>query len=582
MLAKLNAGAVSLEAWPDFEIVTEGPNTEEEPFLLEEIGVDFFLRVQLKTRKVIWFESPAGEVYHSAAKPGGAGGRAKPGKRYCHICHKCFSANNFQTQHLANLHRPTAPSDLTCVPDGAGGVHLWWKPPPPPPCGEPELAAFQLRFSIDGGVSWQVGIENTDSPEPCARVGNLSPGHAYLFMVAAINAAGMGDFSPPSPPLHHSPDGITTAVPSLNSILSSPHSSAVSSPHGSPPHGSPARGAPLPPSMVAGSPKGPTPRGSPALAAAPAPAPAPSPSDVIDAFVETMSAEATTVGDDDLALTLQSLLGGDELLESPRVEAIRRRRDSMDAGFAVPLSKRSRVEAAPMPAPPTAKRSSFSFDLEAADLELLLGDALPDINAGPLYRKAGASPGVLGVLGATGSMKALLAEMQAGGDKEKLKGSLSRSSSASAAGLVKPKTIYQLKAKGFDRTASRLLSHATRSGPFDATELPTDQHSAALQEEAKLLAAAAPPPLPPAAAAKPPPKLVALPSPRPSRSSWLFGFALLALLASLAVGKWMAVPQQSGAVQCSFGLQGCAAAADGPRGDCAVTWSPLPQCVPKQ
>ena len=91
-------------------------------------------------------------------------------------------------------------------------MHLWWKPPPPPPCGEPELAAFQLRFSIDGGVSWQVGIENTDSPEPCARVGNLSPGHAYLFMVAAINAAGMGDFSPPSPPLHHSPDGITTAA----------------------------------------------------------------------------------------------------------------------------------------------------------------------------------------------------------------------------------------------------------------------------------------------------------------------------------------------------------------------------------
>ena len=50
------------------------------PFLLEEIGVDFFLRVQLKTRKVIWFESPAGEVFHSAAKPGGAGG----GRRLLH------------------------------------------------------------------------------------------------------------------------------------------------------------------------------------------------------------------------------------------------------------------------------------------------------------------------------------------------------------------------------------------------------------------------------------------------------------------------------------------------------------------
>lgn len=29
MLAKLNAGAVSLEPWPDFEIYCDGPNTEE-------------------------------------------------------------------------------------------------------------------------------------------------------------------------------------------------------------------------------------------------------------------------------------------------------------------------------------------------------------------------------------------------------------------------------------------------------------------------------------------------------------------------------------------------------------------------
>ena len=70
---------------------------------------------------------------------------------------QCFSANNFQTQHLANLHRPGAPQGITCVPDGIGGVHLWWKAPPPcPPGGEPELSAFQLRFSIDGGITWQV------------------------------------------------------------------------------------------------------------------------------------------------------------------------------------------------------------------------------------------------------------------------------------------------------------------------------------------------------------------------------------------------------------------------------------------
>lgn len=55
---------------------------------MEEIGRDFFLRVQL-TRKVVWFVCPtSGNVYHSAAKPGGPGGRAKPGKRYCHLCKK--------------------------------------------------------------------------------------------------------------------------------------------------------------------------------------------------------------------------------------------------------------------------------------------------------------------------------------------------------------------------------------------------------------------------------------------------------------------------------------------------------------
>ena len=40
-----------LEAWPDFALACEGPNTEAKPFLLDELGVDFFLRIQLKSRK---------------------------------------------------------------------------------------------------------------------------------------------------------------------------------------------------------------------------------------------------------------------------------------------------------------------------------------------------------------------------------------------------------------------------------------------------------------------------------------------------------------------------------------------------
>ena len=69
-----------------------------------ELGLDFFLRVHL-TRKVVWFRCPtANEVYHSAAKPnkGEGGSRQRPGKRFCSLCNKCFSANNFHSQHRFN------------------------------------------------------------------------------------------------------------------------------------------------------------------------------------------------------------------------------------------------------------------------------------------------------------------------------------------------------------------------------------------------------------------------------------------------------------------------------------------------
>mmetsp|Transcript_8056 Transcript_8056/g.25123 ORF Transcript_8056/g.25123 Transcript_8056/m.25123 type:complete len:598 (-) Transcript_8056:676-2469(-) len=593
MLAKLNGGSVSLEAWPEFELYCDGPNTEEEPFLLEEIGVDFFLRVQLKTRKVIWFESPAGEVFHSAAKPGGAGGRAKPGKRYCHICHKCFSANNFQTQHLANLHRPGAPKDVTCVPDGMGGVHLWWKAPTPPPSGEPELTAYQLRFSIDGGSSWQVGIDNTDSPEPCARVGNLSPGHAYLFMVAGINAAGMGEFSPPSAPLHHAPDGVNTNVRSLNSSISSPTSSVLSSPrslysgHDSPlPEGA-AEVPMLPPSVM---PSDLSFRGTQSgLALAPAPA-----SDVVDAFVETMAAEAMSIGDDDLAATLQNLL--DNTLESPRIDAIRRRRqDSLDESSLAASAKRCRVEA---PAPPPTKRSSFSFDLEAVDLEMLLGDALPDVHAGPLYRSVRAIPTVIKRVSTEGRLSFKGADNDAA--KERLKGALSRSAAkGSAAKLLAPETIYKLKARGFSRTASRLLTLAARNSPasapklFSSAGLPKDETTRSLQQEAAFLAGSAPAPRP-IAATTPTLKLFDLPSPRSKRlPSILAVVTMAAVLISTLICDPTAVAAaytpvalfapSPPPVECGFRFFNCVAInADAvPGSSCQLAFSPLPTCRPK-
>jgi len=142
----LEAETGAVRHCPEYEMVCDGPNTELQPFLMEELGRDFFLRVQL-TRKVVWFVCPAtGNVYHSAAKPGGPGGRSRPGKRYCHLCAKCFSANNFQSQHLANLHRPGRPTALVTVPDEAGGVHaqMTWE------VFESKLEAPQMKEFFKG------------------------------------------------------------------------------------------------------------------------------------------------------------------------------------------------------------------------------------------------------------------------------------------------------------------------------------------------------------------------------------------------------------------------------------------------
>eukprot|EP00967_Tisochrysis_lutea_P001099 scaffold1406_cov27-Tisochrysis_lutea.AAC.1 len=205
-----------LEPWIDFMISCEGPNTEEKPFLLEELGIDFFLRIQLKSRKVIWFTDPStGAVYHSAAKStAGEGGRMQPGKRYCHLCRKCISANNFQSQHLAHLHRPSQPLQLNAIPANEDMVKLQWTPPSRD--GGLALTGYRLSISFDDGKTWtsslDVDIEAVSAADPsspsvsislaqlnCIRpVGSRAP---YRFAIAATNRAGIGFLSEPSPPV---------------------------------------------------------------------------------------------------------------------------------------------------------------------------------------------------------------------------------------------------------------------------------------------------------------------------------------------------------------------------------------------
>lgn len=191
---------------PEFEFTCDGPNTEEEPFLMEELGRDFFLRgtKRLGARHVVWFKCPAtGETYHSAAKPGGSGGRAKPGKRYCHLCNKCFSANNFSHQHLANLHRPGKIDGLRLQQDADGTIRLAWAVPPD---NGLRVTHYTLTCSADGGASWH---ECMESAVPNASIGAslLRDGMGYSFRVAGVNLAGTGPESDPTQPAGKAGDG---------------------------------------------------------------------------------------------------------------------------------------------------------------------------------------------------------------------------------------------------------------------------------------------------------------------------------------------------------------------------------------
>jgi len=92
------------------EWTEDGPGSSPDcPVELPWLGWDYFERiyhtVTRRVSRVVWFRVPAtGEVHHSGAK----GCRDRDGgRRYCHRCRLCFSANNFVTQHL-RTHPETA------------------------------------------------------------------------------------------------------------------------------------------------------------------------------------------------------------------------------------------------------------------------------------------------------------------------------------------------------------------------------------------------------------------------------------------------------------------------------------------
>jgi len=182
-----------------FKVCLEGHNAEDSPYDVKaELGEDFFLRV--RTTKVLWFRDPAsGDVVHSGAKAAGAS--QKLGKRYCPLCEQCFSANNFVSQHVKNVHTPPVPTCPTCYPDGKGGVQVTWHADGAPEAARP--VSFAVQYSTDGGDKWSSAIEDTHSAEPSAHITvGLSSGLSYLFRVGAIGIATSGRYSDPSLPFN--------------------------------------------------------------------------------------------------------------------------------------------------------------------------------------------------------------------------------------------------------------------------------------------------------------------------------------------------------------------------------------------
>ena len=168
---RLATGEAELQPCESFEVECDGPNTVEQPFEMVDLGADFFFRAQIR-RRVIWYRCPrADEVFHSGAK-GGGDRRDRPGKRFCPLCQNSFSANNFKSQHVANLHRPAAPMEVMTRPL-AGGLELCWVPPPQARDVPPTLS-YCVQFMVEGD-NWQVGVKDTMTAEPRVTLENLQP-----------------------------------------------------------------------------------------------------------------------------------------------------------------------------------------------------------------------------------------------------------------------------------------------------------------------------------------------------------------------------------------------------------------------
>lgn len=86
---------------PDFHLCADvSGSTAEDPLMMEDVGLDFFLRIT--PTHPVWFVDPFTHAVRYSGTKMGSNGTA--GVRFCSVCSKCVSANNFVSQHLSRVH----------------------------------------------------------------------------------------------------------------------------------------------------------------------------------------------------------------------------------------------------------------------------------------------------------------------------------------------------------------------------------------------------------------------------------------------------------------------------------------------
>ena len=98
---------------------------------------------------------------------------------------------------ITPLSKPSTPTILSTTAND-GLVSLTWGVPVSN--GGSSITDYILQFSTNSGASW-VQSNDSVSINTAATVSSLTNGVTYLFRVAAVNAAGAGDWSSPSSPI---------------------------------------------------------------------------------------------------------------------------------------------------------------------------------------------------------------------------------------------------------------------------------------------------------------------------------------------------------------------------------------------